>query len=45
MALMAMLILAFGPLHWSFPWWVWILGAAFGGSETTVLLKDRRDPR
>lgn len=25
MFLAALLILAFGPLDWSFPWWVWAL--------------------
>lgn len=21
----AMLILAFGPLDWEFPWWIWLI--------------------
>lgn len=25
MTIVAMLILAFGPLDWSFPWWVWFI--------------------
>jgi hypothetical protein len=29
-ALFAMLILAHGPLNWSFPFWLWMLAIFFG---------------
>lgn len=29
MATMTMLILAYGKLDWSFPWWVWGAGLIF----------------
>lgn len=30
LGLAAMLILAYGPLQWAFPWWVWVLCIVFG---------------
>lgn len=26
MSFIILLILAYGPLQWSFPWWLWVLG-------------------
>lgn len=34
MMLAAMFILGYGPLDWSFPWWVWALAVLSTGSET-----------
>jgi hypothetical protein len=30
MLLTAMLLLGYGPLDWSFPWWMWALGILEG---------------
>lgn len=35
MAFVTLLILAYGPLNWSFPWWVWVI-ALFTSSAPTV---------
>lgn len=42
MPLMALLILAFGPLNWEFPWWMWCIALLHDGSVVTVRLADRR---
>jgi len=39
MAFLAMLILAYGPLNWTFPWWVWVLGI-LSTSRTVVTVKN-----
>ena len=39
MALMACLILAYGPLNWSFPWWVWLLAILHTDPTVVVRLK------
>ena len=38
MMLFAALMLAYGPLDWSFPWWAWALAAAysFGDGATST---------
>jgi len=41
----ALLILAYGPLQWSFPWWVWVLcillGMIEGGHKTKVIMSTK----
>lgn len=39
MALGAAIILAFGPLQWSFPWWVWLLLLLCDGAPTVKIKK------
>lgn len=39
MLLAAMLVLAFGPLDWPFPWWLWILALLEVGYITVKLDK------
>lgn len=43
---MVLFILAFGPLNWSFPWWIWVI-AIFGESLSTLLkiFVARRNPK
>jgi len=41
--LVALLILAYGPLNWSFPWWVWLLCILFGGVSMTVKNRGRNE--
>lgn len=36
MILVAMLVLAYGPLDWTFPWWVWFLALGQGGQEVVI---------
>lgn len=33
------LMLAYGPLNWSFPWWVWVLAFLWTPAEQVVRLK------
>lgn len=35
-AFFAMLILAYGPLDWAFPWWLWIIAFLFDGYSATI---------
>jgi hypothetical protein len=35
---MVLLILAFGPLGWSFPWWLWAIAIFDLSLSTTVKL-------
>lgn len=42
MPFIACLILAFEPLNWEFPWWVWILAASHSGNEITIRFKERK---
>lgn len=40
----AMLILAFGPLDWSFPWWLWGVAVVYTAIElsgTTHTVRGR----
>lgn len=40
MSFVALLVLAYGPLNWSFPWWVWLIGACqSGGADIPNVLK------
>ncbi len=39
MPLVALLILAYGPLNWSFPWWVWLLAMLAGGERIVTVRK------
>jgi len=45
LGLVALLILAYGPLQWSFPWWVWVLcilvGSIEGGYRTRKIIIKR----
>jgi hypothetical protein len=34
-----MAVLAFGPLQWTFPWWLWALALVFAGDEVRVKVK------
>ena len=36
MFLIALLILGYGPLDWTFPWWVWFLALTFSGTEKAI---------
>lgn len=36
MCFVALLILAYGPLNWSFPWWVWLIAFFTEGVSGSV---------
>lgn len=42
MALIALLTLAYGPLNWSLPWWLWTLAALHTLGEGAIEAKRRR---
>ena len=42
MAFVILLILAYGPLNWTFPWWVWALGLL---STSTPFITVKNTPQ
>lgn len=44
MPLFALLVLAYGPLNWSLPWWIWMLAALHMFGESAIEAK-RHKPR
>lgn len=36
MMICALLILAYGPLNWTFPWWVWVICALTTSGHPSV---------
>lgn len=45
MLIAALLVLAYGPLNWSFPWWAWVLGVAWQASENLLQVEMIRKPK
>jgi hypothetical protein len=45
MLLAALLVLGFGPLDWSFPWWAWVLGVIFQVSENLYRVNMQKKAR
>lgn len=39
----ALLILAYGPLNWSFPWWLWVITFLFDGVATVVKVREKKE--
>lgn len=39
----AMLILAFGPLDWKFPWWMWVLFWMAAAGSVLLRLQERSE--
>ncbi len=39
MGLLACLILAYGPLNWSLPWWIWALSVVLGPLSISIKSK------
>ncbi len=42
MTFVAALLLAYGPLDWSFPWWVWTLAILHADNDVTVRLRKEK---
>ncbi len=43
MVLIAALALAYGPLNWSLPWWLWTLCVLHALGEGTTTLRLKKD--
>lgn len=42
MLLGALLVLGYGPLNWTFPWWVWTLAILTDVGGTTIKIRQAK---